>query len=329
MTLKTTGYEVEATGVVNPGRFSHTENIATALGTYSHAEGQGSVSANGSWGHAEGQSTSVTNQAGHAEGYQTVASGSFAHAEGQGCTASGNSAHAEGSGCNANNSYTHAEGYSSTASGGYAHAEGQSTSASGSAAHAEGYSSAAAGTSAHAEGTSTQAATACSHAGGQSATTIVAYGWTRGSMPVGQIYNNRACTSVYTLGAVTTSTAAAILTADGLQTITSTGESRNVLILPLYSNVLFRLEITARRAATSASSQAWIYDGLLARDTGAVRVVASTLTTSFTDGSTALGTINLVLDNGIYAFEPTVTPSAATKTVWAATLRTTELTAQG
>jgi hypothetical protein len=85
---------VEITGSLSQGI------LISSTGTYSHAQGSGSL-ASGNYSHAEGEST--------------TASGIGAHAEGNGSTAQGNYSHAEGSTTLASGLYTHAEGAGTTA----------------------------------------------------------------------------------------------------------------------------------------------------------------------------------------------------------------------
>lgn len=111
----------------------------TASGTYSVAEGYGTV--------ASGESS-------HVEGADTVSSGLASHAEGYGPTASGNASHAEGEATIASGSASHAEGYGTTSSEEYSHAEGDGTISAGNASHSEGAHTTAWGDGSHAEGSS-------------------------------------------------------------------------------------------------------------------------------------------------------------------------------
>ena len=119
------------------GIFAHAEGGATASGTGSHAEGDGTT-ANGNISHAEGNYTTASGYVSHAEGNVTKASNDYSHSEGNYTTASGYVSHAEGGYTRASGDFSHAECYETTASGHYSHAEGYRTTASGRYSHAEG-----------------------------------------------------------------------------------------------------------------------------------------------------------------------------------------------
>lgn len=89
----------------------------------------------------------------HAEGDRTISSGSYSHAEGLFSIASGEASHAEGNNSLASGSYSHAEGSNTIASGSYSHAEGESTIATGVGSHAEGQGTIALGSYQHVQGT--------------------------------------------------------------------------------------------------------------------------------------------------------------------------------
>ena len=110
------------------------QHISTALGNYmttTNPTGSGSFSMNRQSGSAVGEYS-------HAEGDNNVASGECSHAEGANNDAAANYAHAEGIANTASGMASHAEGYSNDATGLASHAEGHHTTASGFASHAEG-----------------------------------------------------------------------------------------------------------------------------------------------------------------------------------------------
>jgi len=150
-------------------------NINTASGGYSHAEGYGSIAA-GLGAHAEGGYNAsnpggwATGTSSHAEGVLTTASTPCSHAEGYKTNACGNEAHTEGDQTIAYSHAAHAEGSGSTASGESAHAEGHACVAKGYGAHAEGDSTSGLATGAHSEGYKTLAKSNYSHAGGSNTT---------------------------------------------------------------------------------------------------------------------------------------------------------------
>ena len=92
---------------------------SSASGTGSFAQGDSFVTALGDYSHAQGNSTNAVGMGSHAEGASTVSTGDFSHAEGTSTNAIG--------------TYSHAEGSSTRAVGDYSHAEGEGTIASGSA----------------------------------------------------------------------------------------------------------------------------------------------------------------------------------------------------
>ena len=128
--------------------------------------GEKFTAALGKYSHAEGQITLTVGHGSHAEGNGTKAKGNYSHAEGLKTTASGPQSHTEGNETTASAQNTHAEGYQSKAISAHSHAEGRITEASGTGAHSEGSETVAAGYASHAEGTNTQATGEASHAEG-------------------------------------------------------------------------------------------------------------------------------------------------------------------
>lgn len=97
---------------VNPaaiGSFSLNRKPGSAIGNYSHAEGQ-LTTASGTASHAEGANTTASASCSHAEGANTIASGPAAHAEGYITTASGRNSHAEGQVTTAKSENQHVQG---------------------------------------------------------------------------------------------------------------------------------------------------------------------------------------------------------------------------
>ena len=137
----------------------------TAVGDYSHAEGQ-LTNATASNSHAEGNSTVASGSNSHTEGYNTKAKNSNAHAEGNSTVASGFNSHAEGQQTEALGLNSHAEGLLTNARGFNSHAEGQQTEAVGVNSHSEGYQTQANKNNSHAEGRITVADGDASHAEG-------------------------------------------------------------------------------------------------------------------------------------------------------------------
>lgn len=122
---------------------SGSANAVTSDGIYRNTAGQkeyvnnvlkgekfnNAASASGSNSHAEGDGTTASNIASHAEGQNTTASNLASHAEGDNTTASGLASHAEGGGATASGIASHAEGQHTTASGIASHAGGKGTQA--------------------------------------------------------------------------------------------------------------------------------------------------------------------------------------------------------
>ncbi len=165
----------EGDGTVASGHAAHAEGFGSeATGDFSHSEGAGV--AGGNYSHAEGTGMATVHYA-HAEGYDSEASGEWSHAENHGKakgkgshaendgTAQGEYSHAEGSSSTAGN-YSHAEGFGTSAEAQGDHAEGSGTVASGGASHAEGMSSKAVGFTSHAEGNTTEATGSNAHSEG-------------------------------------------------------------------------------------------------------------------------------------------------------------------
>ncbi|KAI7265887.1 hypothetical protein KC345_g8364 [Hortaea werneckii] len=196
------GSHAEGVGSSSIGFASHAEGGTaditaaagpSALGDFSHAEGQSTV-ASGSAAHAEGLATTASGNVGaHAEGQSTTASGTASHAEGFQTTASGPSGHAEGANTTASGSFSHAEGTGTLASAPYAHAEGADTTASGQASHAEGFQTQAFAPSSHAEGEATivLAEHTGAHIMGQNGSTRFPYSWhLANGLAVGPTFNS-------------------------------------------------------------------------------------------------------------------------------------------
>ena len=96
----TEGYSASQGYIIANNTGAHAEGYSgvrpiIANGRGSHAEGY-QTSAIGNYSHAEGNSTCAVNTGSHAEGYQTSAIGSYSHAEGYLTCASGDNSHAEG-----------------------------------------------------------------------------------------------------------------------------------------------------------------------------------------------------------------------------------------
>ena len=89
--------------------FAEGNNVNTASGNNSHAEGYATV-AYGENSHAEGKGTESKGVGSHTEGQFTFAFGESSHAEGRDTTASGNHSHAEGNSTVAYGENSHVEG---------------------------------------------------------------------------------------------------------------------------------------------------------------------------------------------------------------------------
>ena len=167
---------------VSVGDYSYvqgTQNSASVLAQYSHAEGQQTITV-GYASHAEGYFTIASGSNSHAEGWLSISSGSYSHAEGRNAKAIGLASHAEGFNTNARGIYSHAEGLNSVASGSNSHAEGQNTLALGGSSHAEGFNATARGLYSHVEGDTTIAFGIGSHAEGYQTITSGSYSHAEG-----------------------------------------------------------------------------------------------------------------------------------------------------
>ena len=166
----------------------------TTIGTYSHAEGNGSVStgvgshaegfqtrANGIYSHAEGRQTLALGNYSHAGGYNTTSSTDYSYTKGIDTKAFGIASHAEGSQTTAMGDYSHAEGALTLAMGFGSHAEGVLTTTSNEYSHAEGVRTIASGFYSHAEGIDTIASNTASHAEGNKTTSSGNFSHTEGS----------------------------------------------------------------------------------------------------------------------------------------------------
>jgi len=112
-------------GVAN-GNYSFAENLGTAIGVYSHAEGYITFSI-GEFSHAEGNNTIATGFTSHSEGADTQSLGYASHAEGSYTIAFGLGSHSEGQDVLVTGIGSHGEGSDVVASGNASHAEGSET----------------------------------------------------------------------------------------------------------------------------------------------------------------------------------------------------------
>jgi len=141
------GSHAEGSGYLDFYGRASGNDICTAFGNFSHAEGCGTHSY-GEHSHSEGFKTSASGQYSHAEGiaygyevdYETYhkltqAIGEGSHAEGCGSSAIGKASHSEGFKTCAVGDYSHSEGSESISEGAYSHAEGFGTSCNNPNAH--------------------------------------------------------------------------------------------------------------------------------------------------------------------------------------------------
>lgn len=145
------------------------------------------------------------------------------------------------------------------------------------------------------------------------------------SVPSDAINASRSESNIYGLAAQTTAATAKTLTMDGTGTVDISSEP-NVLIVPAFSNYMFSLQLTARRAGVTVVSQGWTFHGMIARDAGNVRLVGSITQVSQCNEGSSLGTVGFAANTTGQYLAVTVTPSAATATIWNARLTTNELT---
>lgn len=261
----------------------------------------------------EGQATTVLALGAHAEGQRTRAPGLAAHAEGINSQAAGASSHAEGNGTyiSPNGDSAHVEGINTAASAPYGHAEGNTTTASGQSGHAEGYLSEANGV--------------YSHAGGLQSYANKIGQWARSSLQPATINAQRAQCSIYTMGMQTTATSTVFLTLDGTTALNLTGPTTNQLVIPLYSTYQFSLTLVTRRVGVATASQGWVYNGMIARDSGNARIVG-TVTQTATWSDAALATVAITANTSSQYLQVAVTPATSTLMSFNGVLTVNELT---
>lgn len=165
----------------------------TAIGNYSHIEGQSSEKAYSSttipsdvqqimmdwymsftgWSmaygigsHVEGQNCLATGDYSHAEGIKTISANDGSHSEGTGTNAAGVYSHAEGQSTTAFSMASHSEGGLTTCKGNYGHAEGFRCNVENTAGHAEGYITYCHSNYGHSEGKQTSSVGFCAHSEG-------------------------------------------------------------------------------------------------------------------------------------------------------------------
>lgn len=259
----------------------------------------------------------------HAEGFGTQATGVSSHAEGDTATASGTSSHAEGSSTTAGGPYSHSEGYQCASQGNCGHAEGQGSFASGPYTHAEGINAGATAIASHAEGSNTSSGGGYSHAGGLYAKADALGSWARSAVQPSTVSASRAQVAIYNMALVTANTTAATLTFDG-QALNAVNPGGNVLIVPLYSNYLFNFTLTARRPVNTGWSQGWVFNGLIARDSGSARMVGTaTQAVTWNDGSAA-GTVAITANTTSNYLQIQVTAANTGATHWHGVLMVNE-----
>lgn len=195
-------------------------------------------------------------------------------------------------------------------------------------AHAEGWNTQATGVGAHAEGLGSSASGSYSHAGGQYSVADANYMWARSGSGSNLLpATARAQTSINHINFSTTTTSATTLTFDNAAPSVVVS-STNVLLVPNFSSYLFELHLVARRVGATATYNAWLISGMLARDSGVatLSLVGQTTLASYA-GTTAAGTVALSANTTSGYLQITATPSAANQTLWCGTLLATELAA--
>jgi hypothetical protein len=258
------------------------------------------------------------------ETFAKAPAGFGGHAEGNGSLAAGLHSHAEGA-SNATASYTHSEGSGTAASGQYGHAEGYNSLASGIYSHCEGYTGTASGSATHCEGYSSVASANFTHAGGRLARADGLGSWARASGALSSA--SRYQVAVYTLGATTSSLSAATLTFDHTGSPQYSGNNQNVLVVPMYGNYLFDLTLSTRLPSTATRSCGWAYKGMIARDTGNVRIVgAVTQVATWADGA-ALGAVAVTADTTNQCLQIAVTATTTSPVPWFGVLTVNEMVA--
>jgi hypothetical protein len=150
----------------------------------------------------------------------------------------------------------------------------------------------------------------------------LAMGYTAG-VPAEAVSATRTESTVYGMAGRSTSTSPLALTMDGQPTVV-TGAAGNVLELVPYTNVLFELKLTARRAGVATISQGWSHQGMIVRDAGNARIVGSVAQVATWSEGASLGTVSFSASANYLRVQ--VTPSATAATIWNGRLSTTELT---
>lgn len=144
--------------------------------------------------------------------------------------------------------------------------------------------------------------------------------WLQASTAGAVLGASRSQVAAYTLGALTTTTAATVLTFDGA----AVGAS-NVLTVPLYANFLFQSSLSVRRPATATASQGWLHSGLIARDVGGNARMVGSVTQIATWSDVALGSVTFTANTAGNYLAVTVTPASAVTLAWQCVLTVNEL----
>lgn len=214
----------------------------------------------------------------------------------------------------------HVEGRGNLASGAQSHAEGSGNTASGQFGHAEGYQTYAQGAGSHAQGFGSNAFASYTHAGGQYGKASVAGSWVHGFPGGGASYPAQC--GIYGLWATTTANSTSVqLSASGAAPYST--PANNLMFNP-YTNVMFDIMLTARRLGTATTSVGWRYAGMVARDSGNARLVG-TVTSIGVWSDATIGTVGISIDTANQVLAITVTPNAATQTMWQAVVLTNEI----
>lgn len=272
-----------------------------SAGALNIASGQGSTAigesntASGTQSSAEGNLSQASNSQAHAEGYNTRASGAQSHAEGHGAIASGSQAHAEG--------------LTTTASGQGSHAEGGTTVASAGYSHAQGFDSVADQNFSHADGARSLAPLAASRA--------------HASGMFGVRGDAQACEAVFK---AETTTAAVTTLLSFYTTASYTGATKSVIVIGTNRAYTLRVKVVARRTDVVGEVAGFTWEGLVAREAAAPRIVGSPLLVAWGDApATNTWAFDVIIDSTNNVIQFVVTGEAAKTIRWVASAEWVEV----
>ena len=218
---------------------------------------------------------------GYAESNQWDAPGPYSFSAGYNCTANGYRSGSFGDTSSASGHDSFATGYRGSASGAASFATGNDSKAQGAYSFAQGNSTIASGVASHSEGSTTRAVGSDSHAEGRGSSAGRQAQHAKGSGYFAVVGDAQMCNMV--LLRQTTSATPDVLRS-GNSAIVLTGESTNVLTVPVSCAYQLKISAVARRTDVQGEMAGFTWEGLVGRDsTGSARIIGTPIEAAWGD----------------------------------------------